>query len=174
MITATTAGSIPTHPEAGGWKNWADKRACHPVTARSTDAAAWSLVRHSHGVVHRRTYSCLPALLPTGDGTVHLTRIVGGKPNHGKRPRGTSASTEKFNFVYFVGDVGEQVPAYYTHVPRPLMHGHARPTHVHGQRMKNDLKALTQGDHQKLFRAGREKIRLESCSLQIVRKQWEA
>ena len=103
---------------------------------------------------------------------IHLTPMVGGKPNHGKRSRGTLASTKKVTFVYSVEDVGGQVPAYYLHVPRPLMYGHARPTHVHRQ-TKIHLKALTRGDFQQLFRAGREKIRLESCSLQIVRKQWE-
>ena len=39
------AGSIPTYPEAMGLKNWADERVCHPVTACSTDAAAWSATR---------------------------------------------------------------------------------------------------------------------------------
>ena len=58
-------------------------------------------------------------------------------------------------------DMGEQMPAYNTHVPGSVMHWHARPTHVHGQRMKSDLKAFTKGDYQKLLGAGRENIRFE-------------
>ena len=73
--------------------------------------------------------------------------------------------------MYLMVDVGEQMAAYNTHVPGSLMHWHARPTHAHGQRMKCDLKTFTSGAYQWLFGAGRKEIGLESCALQVCRKQ---
>ena len=94
-----------------------------------------------------RVYSSLPALLSTGNCTVHLTRILGGGPNHGKCSRGTPGSIEKVNVVHLVIDMWEQLLAHYTHVPGSLRYGHARPTHVHIPWMEIDLEAFTRGNH---------------------------
>ena len=115
---------LNTHPPGGKGLKELGRRESVPTSDNVQDGGC-CLIGDSHGVVCGRAHPHLPALLPTGHGTVHLIRVIGGKADHGQRPRSSPASTKQFHFVYLVVDLREQMSTYHTHVARPLVHGHA-------------------------------------------------
>ena len=60
--------------------------------------------------------------------------------------------------------------AYYTNLARPLMHWHARRSHIYRPWMKSQLKVFVSGYYQQLLGPGREKGGLEPSSLKIICK----
>ena len=119
------------------------------------------LIYYSHGIVCGWPNPYLPTLLPPCNSVVHLIRVIGGEKNHGQSSRSSPATTEKLHFVYFVVDtldMWKQMATNHADVARPLVYGHARPSHVHRWWVEGDLKVFESGHYQQLFGTRGEKI----------------